>query len=465
MQDISLAHFSYFLTKIFDNAKYNLSENEEKLLGLLSQTSNSMWVDTNKKLITEQSVSYKGTSIPISEATEIIRDLPKGERGDLAKKINSTMKSISFMAEAELNAIVNFKKVIDDEKGYKNPCTSTILRYENDEKEILTLVKTVKKYFFLSHKYYKLQAKFLGEKKITPADLYVQLGEIKKKFNFETTVSIVKDGFTKFGPEYAAILEKYLINGQIDVFPRKDKNGGAHCISSGKLPVYVGMNFVDNVKSVGTLAHEMGHAFHAELNKKNSPLYQSYTTSVAEVASTFFENFAADELEQYLSDEEKMIFLHQKIGNDIAGIIRQIACFNFETELHECIRKKGKLSKEEIAKLMNKHMSAYMGEAVTLTDDDGYLFVRWSHIRSFFYVYSYAYGYLISKVLYEKWKANKSYKTKVEQFLSAGGSMSPKDIFKSIGINTNEAFFETGLKGIEADINKLEKLAKKYKKI
>jgi oligoendopeptidase F len=118
-----------------------------------------------------------------------------------------------------------------------------------------------------------------------------------------------------------------------------------------------------------------------------------------------------------------------------------------------------------MAVLMNKHMHSYMGDAVELNEEDGYLFVYWSHIRRFFYVYSYAYGLLISRTLYEKWKSDKSYKAKIEQFLSAGGSMSPKDIFKSIGINTNEAFFEAGLKGIEADIIKLEKLAKKYKKI
>ena len=43
--------------------------------------------------------------------------------------------------------------------------------------------------------------------------------------------------------------------------------------------------------------------------------------------------------------------------------------------------------------------------------------------------------------------------------------MSPKDIFKSIGININKAFFEKGLKAIEHDIDTLEKLAKKQKRI
>ncbi len=461
----SLKHFSYHLKKIFDTAKYNLSEKEERLLGLVYQTSKKMWVDANKKLVSEQAVLHKNKMIPISQATEIIQDLPKQERRKLRKDINTTLKSISHLAEAELNAIVNFKKITDEVRGLKYPFTSTVLRYENDEKEVLDLVSSVTKAFPLSHRYYKLHAKLLGEQKIFVADLYAPIGEIKKKFDYETAISLIKRGFEKFGLEYNTIFEGYLMKGQIDAFPRKRKRAGGYCMFHAQLPVFILLNFTNNVKSVQTLAHEMGHAIHSELSRKNTPLYQDFTTSVAEVASTFFEQFIAEELGGNLSEEDQFILLHDQVGRDIMVIMRQIACFNFEVDLHESIRKEGKISKEAMAAMMNKHMQSYMGSAVELGEEEGYTFVSWSHIRSFFYVYSYAYGLLISKVLYQKWKENNSYKTKIEQFLSAGGSMSPKDIFKSIGITTNKAFFEAGLKGIEADINKLEKLAKKFKKI
>jgi oligoendopeptidase F len=133
-------------------------------------------------------------------------------------------------------------------------------------------------------------------------------------------------------------------------------------------------------------------------------------------------------------------------------------------ELHEQIRKNGQVSKEDIAKLMTKHLKSYLGESVEVTDKDGYFYVLWSHIRRFFYVYTYAYGQIISRALYEKWKEDPSYAKKIKQFLSAGGSMSPEDIFKMIGIDTSKSsFFEAGLKGIEKDIAKLEKLSQGFK--
>jgi oligoendopeptidase F len=123
------------------------------------------------------------------------------------------------------------------------------------------------------------------------------------------------------------------------------------------------------------------------------------------------------------------------------------------------------LSAEEIAKTHNKHMSAYMGPITKFDVEDGYFFVNWSHIRNHFYVYSYAYGALVSRALYEKCKVDKSFYAKVDSFMKAGKSMSPEDIFKSIGVDvTDPGFYLAGLKSIEKDIEELEKLLKKSSK-
>jgi oligoendopeptidase F len=104
-------------------------------------------------------------------------------------------------------------------------------------------------------------------------------------------------------------------------------------------------------------------------------------------------------------------------------------------------------------------MKNYLGPLFDLKEEDGYFFVNWSHIRRFFYVYSYAYGCLISNTLYQEYKKDKKFKDKIEQFLKAGGSKSPEDIFADIGIDIrNPKFFENGLKLIEEDVKRLEKL-------
>lgn len=463
LSDPHLASYAYMLKKIFDAAKYNLTEKEEQLTSLLSQTSYTMWVDGQEKLLNQQTVMFKNEHIPVSQAFSILPDLPKQDRRDLQEKLNAALKSISHFAEAEINAVYNFKKTMDDMRGYATPYTKTVLGYENDIKTIEGLVNLVTKNFTLSRRFYKVHAKLLGEKKLVFADRSAKVGVIKKKFDFQESVAIVRNVFNDIDPKYATMLDDFLRDGQIDVYPRKGKSGGAFCWSTGKNPVYVLLNHTDDIRSVETLAHEMGHAIHYTLSKTQPMHYQDFTMSTAEVASTFFEQAVSAELEKHLSADEYVVFLHNKIMGDIATVFRQIACFNFEKELHEKIRKEGKVAKKDIALLLAKHMNAVTGPVLTMTEDDGYFFVKWSHIRNFFYVYSYAYGQLISRALYEKWHADPSYAKKIEQFLSAGGSQSPEAIFKSIGIKTDTAFFSAGLKSIERDIAHLEKLANKKK--
>ena len=186
--------------------------------------------------------------------------------------------------------------------------------------------------------------------------------------------------------------------------------------------------------------------------------------STAEVASTLFESFVFyDQLEK-LTEKEKIVALHDKIQDDIATIFRQIACFNFEAEMHKTIREKGNMSKEELASCMNRHMKSYLGN-VELTDKDGYFFVSWMHLRTFFYVYSYAFGQLASKAIYKKYQENPAYIKEIKKFMSLGCSMSPEDIFKSIGVDVKKPdFWKKGLESIEEDITLLESLVNKPKK-
>ena len=96
-----------------------------------------------------------------------------------------------------MNAICNYKKVMDERRGYAKPYSSTLIGNENDEKSIETLAATVTKSFSISQRFYKLHAKLLKEKTLTVADVNVKIGTIKQKFSFEKTVQIIRNGFEK----------------------------------------------------------------------------------------------------------------------------------------------------------------------------------------------------------------------------------------------------------------------------
>jgi len=464
LNDKTLSHHHYFLKRIFEQGKYNLTEAEEKIVNLKSQPAYSMWVDGQEKLLTSQQVTFKGKVFPITEALQMISQLPTKDRRELSNTINKKLKEISHFAESEINAIYTNKKIEDELRGFRTPYSSTVLQYENDPATVENLTSLVTKNFKIAHSFYQLKAKLMGVKKLQYADRGADIGKNRLAIPFVEGVEILKRAFAKAGSRYVGIFSSYLENGQIDVYSKKGKSGGAFCSSSINNPTFVLLNYTESMDSVMTLGHEMGHAFHSELSTTQTPLYRSYSYSVAEVASTLFENFVFEEIFETLSDREKIIALHDRLNDDISTIFRQVACFNFELELHNKIRSAGAISKEDIAQMLNRHMKNYLGSKVELQENDGYFFVSWSHIRRFFYVYSYAFGQLISRALYVNYKKDSSYIYKIESFLSAGGSKSPEEIFKDIGIDvTSPEFFESGLKSIDESLHGLEKLAKSAK--
>lgn len=458
----TLQHYHYFLERKFLTAKYDLLEEQEQVLRLLSQPSYSLWTQGVEKALSSRSVSFEGKDLPLSEAQNIVSKLPTRKRRQLHHQIMNKCAEVIEFAESELNAILATKRIEDELRGYASPYQERVLSGENDEATIERMIEIVTAHFHLAHQFYRLKAKMLGLSKLRYADRNADVGNITKTFSYEEASSILSACFKNLDPRFSQILHSMTSNGQIDVYPRKGKQGGAFCSSGKSTPTLVLLNYVDTFDSVRTFAHEMGHAIHSELSKSQPVLYQEYSLSTAETASTFFQNVVFDRLmEELKTPEEKIVALHDKIADDVNTIFRQIAVFNFEVELHKRAKEEGFIAKEKIGELLNAHMQSYLGPLVDLKPEDGNFFVVWPHIRNFFYVYTYAFGQLVSKALYAKVKEDKKFVDKVSQFLLAGGSDTPEHIFQAIGIDvTDPAFFKAGLDSIQDDITLLEGLLK-----
>ncbi len=455
-----IVHFKIFLERVFSDAKYTLSVAEEKIMNLKTLPAYDMWLDGNSRALSKLTVKWKGKTLPLPEADHLIHSTTTTkDRYALKTLVNEQLKSISAFSESEINAVYTNKKINDELRGYAMPYESTVRAYRNDPAVVKKLVQTVTDSFHLSHRFYKIKAKILKQKKLDYADRKIGIGKIKAQFPFTQSLNLLKNTFKKIDTKYPTILDTYIQNGQIDVAPRVGKKGGAYCWGGYSTPTFVLLNHTGDLNSLSTFAHEMGHAFHTELSRSQGPLYHDYSTALAETASPLFEAIAFDAVFDSLSEKEKVAALHDRITDDIATVFRQIACFNFELELHTAVRAKGFVPKEEIAELHNKNMKAYLGPLFDLKPDDGYFFVQWGHIRRFFYVYSYAFGQLVSKALLRRYRADKSFWKSIEKFLSAGGKASPEEILLEIGIDVSRPeFWKEGLKEIEEDIARLEGL-------
>jgi len=473
LNDENLKKYNHFLKKLFENAKYMLSEKEEIILNLKSQSSYSLWVSMVERLLSKEQRETKDeqgkTKLrTYEELLSLIQSQNKEVRNEAAKAFNDILEKNVDVAEEELNAVFNNKQVNDSLRGLKRPDEARHVSDDIETEVVDTLIKTVEDNFDITKKYYELKAKLLNLEKLEYHERAVEYGNITKEYTYEDSIDLVYKTFKNLDEEFAEIIKGFIENEQVDAFPKKGKSGGAFCIHMLKTqPTFILLNHKNKISDVKTMAHEFGHGINNELMKKKQPaLYFDTPTSTAEVASTFMEDFVTQELLKEADDETRLKLLMQKLNAELSSIHRQIACYKFEQELHEEYRKSGHLSKNKIGEIFQKNMSAYMGDFVEQSKGSENWWVYWSHIRRFFYVYSYASGLLISKAMQSLVKKDPKNIEKVKEFLAAGSSESPKDIFLKLGIDiTKKEFWEQGLQEIRDLLQETEDLAKKLGKI
>ncbi|HRZ30491.1 MAG TPA: M3 family oligoendopeptidase [Candidatus Paceibacterota bacterium] len=461
-----LKPYQRFLERLFETARFVRTDAEEKILNHLSDTSYRRWVDLVESLLAEE--ERGGQNFPTLLADCAHQD--KKKRDKAGQNVNQILRAWAPVAEQELNAVLEYKKSIDQIREAEEPETLRLVSDDIDKSSVEAMLATVEDNFSLAQRYYKLKAKILKQDKLTYFERGTPVGQIDKKWSFVEAEKLVSQQLTKLDPELGQIFASFIKNGQLDVLPKKGKSDGAFCAHySSTLPTYILLNHTGQWRDVKTLAHEVGHGINNELTRKMSrPLYFGTPTSTAEVASTFFEDLVLSRLHEQsgqaslrekLADQEKLAMMMAKLDDEVSTIFRQVAAYRFEQELHRAFRKQGYLAKEKIGELWQKEMKKYLGSAVSFPRGSENWWVYWSHFRNFFYVYSYASGLLIAKALQTKVREKPKFIEEVKKFLGAGLSQSPKQIFLDLGLDISQPdFWQTGIDQFAELLQEAEKL-------
>ncbi len=462
-----LKKYRHFLERLFAEAKHVLSDSEEKIMNLKGIVAHGNWVRMTDSFLAkeERDVMTEKGKIGVKNFAEImslINSKNKKVRDAAAKALNDILEKNSETAENEINSIFQNKKIDDEIRKFPRPDSARHISDDIDTEVVDALLKAVSERFDISKRYYKLKARLMGVKKLEYHERNVEYGKIAKKFSYNDSVGLVSAVLGNLDADFSNIFNSFVSNGNIDVFPKKGKSDGAFCAANLiSQPTYILLNFTGKFHDVLTMAHETGHGINDELmKKKQNALNFGSPLSTAEVASTFMEDFVLEEIAKKADDEERLAIMMTRLDDDVSTIFRQVACYRFEQELHRKLRAKGYLPKEEIGKIFQKHMASYMGNAVLQSKGSENWWVYWGHIRRFFYVYSYVSGLLISKSLQNYVRNDKAFINKVKEFLSAGSSDSPKNIFLKLGIDiSDKEFWDKGIDEVGELLDKAEILA------
>ena len=334
------------------------------------------------------------------------------------------------------------------------------------EREVVeALVSSVRAaYPQLSHRYYKLKAKWLGVERLEYWDRNAPLplsddATIPWAQAKETVLSAYR-GFT---PRMAEVAGRFFDNGWIDAPLRPGKSLGAfaHPTVPSAHP-FVLVNYQGKTRDVMTLAHELGHGVHQVLAGAQGALMADTPLTLAETASVFGEMLTFRKLLSEARDKERRkAMLAGKVEDMLNTVVRQIAFYTFERRIHTARQASGELTADEIGRIWLEVQGESLGPAIHL--GEGYE-TYWCYISHFihspFYVYAYAFGDCLVNSLYAAYEqAPEGFAGRYLAMLEAGGTKRHKELLAPFGLDAGDpGFWNRGLSVIQGFIDELESL-------
>jgi oligoendopeptidase F len=302
------------------------------------------------------------------------------------------------------------------------------------------LIDAVHRHLPVLHRYMKLRKKVLGVEHLHMYDLYVPLvTSIDREYTYAEAKETVAKALAPMGEEYVSVLREGYDNGWIDVYENENKRSGAYSWAAYGTHPYVLLNQQDDLESMFTLAHEMGHAIHTYYSNKNQPItYSDYMIFVAEVASTCNESLLNEYILKTEKDEQKRRYIRNHyIEAFRTTLFRQTMFAEFERIVHGKIGAGESLTKEDFNRIYHELNEVYYGPNVVIDPEIDYEWMRIPHFYTPFYVYQYATGFSAAvafskKILQEGKPAVDRY---INNFLSGGCSKDPIELLASAGVD------------------------------
>ena len=431
------------------------SEAIESALSKRSPYGSGSWSEFHDKVESMLRFDWDGEKRPLTEMLHLLtEDADPERRAAIQKTVNDGFKG--FFAEYSAQTLyvtAGAKHVEDRERGYPHPMAARNMGNDIPDATVEALHKAAIDIGGpLARRYYKLKASILGLPRLRWSDRNAKLPfEDATLVHFEDAKRTVLAAYASFSPTLSEIVGSLFERGRVDAPGEPNRRGGAYNYSvmlPGDGPeTFVFLNYKGSRRDVATIAHECGHAAHGVLaGRAQGPLMFQAPMAYAETASVFgervtFEHMKA-ELERLGDGRALLALVTGKIDDMMNTVVRQISFSNLERRLHAAGGRK--LSVEEVSK-------AWMDSTFEMYGADGDVFdyrdmdLLWAYVSHFhrpFYVYSYAFGEMLTQGLYAvKDRYGADFEKMYLDLLSAGGTKNAEELLKPFGLDPNDPKF------------------------
>ncbi|MCK6074246.1 oligoendopeptidase F [Paenibacillus silvae] len=440
-----LAAYTFTLEEMKREKAHVLSQAEEALLaqvGNLSQAPQTIFgMLNNADLKFPRIKDENGNEVELTHGSYIqFLENPNREVRERAfKAVYETYAKQKNTIAAALNANVTKNMFYANVRKYPSVMEMNLYGDNIPTDVYNNLVDTIHESLPLLHRYMDLRKKLLGVDQLHMYDLFAPLvDEYKMDITYEEAKQTVKEGLAPLGKDYAEALQSGYDNRWIDVYENENKRSGAYAWGAYGTHPYVLLNHKDNLNSMFTLAHEMGHALHSHYSDTALSYRDAqYTIFLAEVASTTNEALLMDYMLNKSTDPKEKLYLLTYYADQFrTTVFRQTMFAEFEKIIHERAEQGEALTPQLLSEIYYDLNVQYHGKNMVVDKDIEMEWARIPHFYNSFYVYKYATGFSAAtsfskQILEEGQPAVDRY----IGFLKSGGSDYSINILKKAGVD------------------------------
>ncbi len=297
------------------------------------------------------------------------------------------------------------------------------------------LVDTVRNNLEPLHRHLDLKKEKLQVDDLRMWDVYMPLTrEESPEVSFDEACEHVLKAVEPLGDDYRQTVEEGIESGWIDVYENKGKRAGAYSGGAYDTKPFILMNYQDDIDSMYTLAHELGHSMHSYYTRNNQPfIYSGYRIFVAEVASTVNEALLTRHLLENVEDEVfRRHVLSHALENLRGTLYRQTMFADFEHRMHREVEKGEALTPGKVSESYRELKEEFY-QPVKLDERIEREWMKIPHFYWRYYVYQYSTGISAALSLYRDIIENGP--GDYLEFLKAGSSVYPLKALQLAGVD------------------------------
>jgi oligoendopeptidase F len=457
-----LKHYAPWLRDTRAFRQHQLGDDIEKLLHEKYVAGRAAWTRLFDETVAGLRFPFHGKDLTSAEALHLLSSPDAIVRRDVAKVIGEVFGRNVRLFALVTNTLAKDKEIEDRWRHFARPISSRNLGNFVEDEVVDALISAVREaYPQLSHRYYRLKAKWFGVEALPYWDRNAPLpDEATRTVPWPEAQKIVLGAYGAFSPDMASVGRRFFDNAWIDapVGPGKAPGAFAHPTVPSAHP-YLLLNYQGQIRDVMTLAHELGHGVHQVLAGPQGHLMADTPLTLAETASVFGEMLTFQALLKAEQDpKRRRAMLAGKVEDMLNTVVRQIAFVDFEQRVHD-ERRRGELTAERIGDIWFDVQRESLGPAIRFEEEYRHY---WTYIPHFihtpFYVYAYAFGDCLVNSLYAVYQgASAGFAEKYLDMLRAGGTKRHKELLAPFGLDASDpGFWKKGLSVVAGFIDQLE---------